>query len=225
MSRLASQADFFASYDAQGNKIPGTGNLYDEYKRFPFFAWRADEIARRFTPSVGKLVIFGCGFGYLVDELVQRGFDAWGVEMADYARGKAAEVLPFASANRVVLANMANAAALNNVRSAAGLTGNQRFAVGISEDVLPVCTDESEARVGIETAHGIVSNTAGRFLHWITCTKPSAPGDLDSRYPGLLWRSRAEWRAIIDTPVGMSFSGFENDVCFDPEGPLHGDQF
>lgn len=225
MSRLASQNDFFASYDQNGEKVPGTGVIYDNYTRFPYFAWRADWIASHFATSVGKIVVFGAGFGYLVDELVQRGFDAWGVEAADFARNKAAEVLPFASANRIVLANMANSAALNQVRSAAGLTGNQRFAVGISEDVLPVCTDDTEARVGLETAHGIVSTAAGRFVHWITCTKPEFPNDLASRYPGLLWKSRAQWRTLINTPVGMSYTGFPNDVCIDPEGPGAGAEF
>src|ERR1044072_3702490 len=113
MSRLASQTDFFASYDAQGVKIPGTGVMYDNYQRFPFFAERANIIASRFATNIGKIVVFGCGFGYLVDELVQRGYDAWGLDGADYARNKAAEVLPFASANRVVLADMGNNQALN----------------------------------------------------------------------------------------------------------------
>lgn len=197
MSRLASAADFFATYDGEGNKVPGTGNLYDEYRRFPFFAERADLIAARFQPSVGKVVVFGCGFGYLVDELVQRGYDAYGIEMSDYARAKATEVLPFASASRIILANMANRSALNSARSAAGLTGNQRFAVGISEDALPVATDEAEARLALDECRRIISTTPGRFVHWITCSDPSNPSDLDNRYPGLLWRSEAEWRAII----------------------------
>jgi hypothetical protein len=208
MSRLASQADFFASYDAEGNKIPGTGNLYDEYRRFPFFAERANEIANRFPTSIGKIVVFGCGFGYLVDELVQRGFDAWGVEAADFARNKAAEVLPFASASRIVLANIANRAALNNVRAAAGLTGNARFALGISEDVLPVCTDAAEAQLALAECRRIISTTPGRFVHWITCTKPEDQAQQVQRLPGLLWLSRAEWRAIIGT----------TDLCFDTEG-------
>lgn len=218
MSRLASEADFFATYDAQGNKVPGTGNIYDNYQRYPFFAERAAFIAARFPVSVGKVVVFGCGFGYLVDELVKLGYDAWGCDAASYAQGKATEVLQFASANRVIVANMGTPAALNNVRNAAGLTGQQRFAVGISEDVLPVCTDDNEARVGITSAHGIVSTTAGRMFHWMTCTKPQEPNDLASRYPGLLWKSRAEWRALIDTKVGSTYNGFPSDVCIDAEG-------
>lgn len=197
MSRLASATDFFAVYDTQGAKVPGTGVLYDDYRRFPFFAERAAFIASRWPTSVGKVCVFGCGFGYLVDELVQRGYDAWGVEMADYARNKAAEVLPFASASRVVLANMANRAALSAVRTAAGLTGNQRFGLAVSEDVLPVCTDEAEAQLGLAECRRIVSTTVGRFLHFITCTNPQNPDDLDARLPGLLWRSPAQWRAII----------------------------
>lgn len=217
MARLASEADFFAQWDADGNRVPGTGNLYDNYRRYPFFAERADIIAARFPTSIGKLVIFGCGFGYLVDELFQRGYDAWGVDAADYARNQAAAVLPFESASRVILANMVTPAALNAVRAAAGLTGNQRFAVGISEDVLPVCTDQAEVRVGIESSHGIVSTTPGRMLHFITCTKPEQQGDMQSRLPGLLWLSRAQWRALINTRVGQ-YPGFPNDLSFDCEG-------
>jgi SAM-dependent methyltransferase len=218
MSRLASASDFHAQYDAQGVKIAGTGSLYDDYRRYPFFGWRADFIAARWPISVGKVVVFGCGYGYLVDELVQRGYDAWGVEAADYARNKAAEVLPFASANRVVLANIANRQALAAVRTAAGLTGQARFGLGISEDVLPVCTDEAEAVLAINECRRIVSTTAGRFLHIITCSNGNLE-DLNNRLPGLLWRSPAQWRAIVNSAGGAA------DVCLNTEGPGAGTEF
>lgn len=209
MSRLASQADFFATYDLDGNKVPGTGTLYDNYQRYPFFAERANILAARYPVNLGKCVVLGCGFGYLVDELVQRGYDCWGVEAADYARNKAAEVLPFASANRVVLANVANRSALNAVKTAAGLNAaNGRFAWGVTEDLLPTCTDEAEVQLGLAEVRRMISTTAGRFAHIITCTKPSDPSDLDRRLPGLLWRSRAQWRAIIGAV----------DFCLDAEG-------
>lgn len=219
MSRLASQTDFFATYDLNQNKVPGTGVMYDNYQRFPFFAERANIIASRFATNVGKIIVFGCGFGYLVDELVQRGYDAWGCDLSDYARNKAAEVLPFASANRIILADMGSSQGLNAVRNAAGLTGNQRFAVGISEDILPVCTDDNEVRVALASGHGIVSTTAGRILHWITCSKPENANDLNTRMPGLLWKSRTEWGTLIRTKVGQ-FNGFPTDVCFDAEGNI-----
>lgn len=216
MSRLASQTDFFASYDAQGVKVPGTGVLYDSYTNVAasgLFAQRADLIAAQWPTSLGKVVILGCGFGYLVHELVVRGYDAWGVEAADYARNKAAEVLPFGSASRVVLANMANRSALATVRAAAGLTGNQRFAVGISEDVLPVCTDEAEATLALSECRRIISTTAGRFGHFITCTDGMDAYQQNNSFPGLLWRTRAQWRAIIGA-ADICWDAFSGNTAF-----------
>jgi hypothetical protein len=213
MSRGASLTDFHAQYDAQGNKIPGTGVLYEDYRRYSFFADRAAYIVNRWAANVGKILIVGCGYGYLVDELFRiHGRDAWGVELTDYARNKASEVLPFASASRVVLADMANRNAMNSVRSAAGLTGQQNWGLVVTEDVLPVCTSEAEAQVGLTE----VRRSANNLLHIITCTKPEQPDDMDSRFPGLLWRSRAQWRVIINRPA---------EVCLDTEGPGAGTEF
>jgi hypothetical protein len=207
MARLASQTDFHADFTADGTKIPGTGILYDDYRRYDFFAERAAFVASRWPISIGKVVVIGCAYGYLVDELFKLGYDAWGVEASDFARNKAASVLAFAPANRIQLANATNRSALNSVRAAAGLSGNARFGLAISEDVLPVCTNETEAQLALGECRRITNN----FLHIITCTKPENPGDLDIRFPGLLWRSRTQWRTIINAPA---------EICIDAEGHI-----
>ena len=54
---------------------PDTG---ESYRRYPFFADRVAQLKQRFAPNGQALLIAGCGFGYLVDECVTAGYDAWG---------------------------------------------------------------------------------------------------------------------------------------------------
>lgn len=211
MSRLASQADFFASYNPDGTKVPGTGLVYDNYnavKSSGLFEIRADIIAARFPTSVGRVAVLGCGFGYLVEALVARGYNAWGAEAADWARNQAMSVLPTTVSSRIVLCNVANRSALNNLKSAAGLNPNNgRFDVMISEDVLTVCTNEQEAQLALSECRRAVSITPGRFVHFITCVPDIAGFDpvANGWLPGLLWRTKAQWRTIIGSA----------DLCFD----------
>ena len=59
MGRIASIEDF------------EQGGLYTSYTRYPFFKERATNLKGRIT--TGKVLIVGCGWGYLVDELVKLG--------------------------------------------------------------------------------------------------------------------------------------------------------
>lgn len=180
MGRLASSADF-----------EGPSGLYWEpgteqgYRRYEFFARRADLILARHGAG-GKVLVVGCGWGFLVDELLARGYDAWGLDGSAYAVAKAAEVLPAASAGRVLLADAMNRSQVAAVRAAAGLSGNQRFKLVVTEDVLPVLTD-AEVAIAVAECRRVASNV----LHIVTPLQPDT-----EQVAGLNWKTGAQWKTL-----------------------------
>jgi SAM-dependent methyltransferase len=159
MSRLATAADF------EGLQ---PGALYTEYRRFSFFAARADFIAARWPVSVGRVLVVGAGYGYLVDELLIRGYDAWGLDAAAYAIGKAQEKLSVGASNRVLLGNMATRGDVNAAKNAMGLGNNARVGLLVTEDVLTTCANQQEATVALTELRRHGTN----YLHILTCSKP-----------------------------------------------------
>src|SRR5438128_1169207 len=107
--RLATEADFF-------------GNIYTHYRHHEGYAKRAS-LFKRFPEPILTL---GCGFGFLVAELIKLGKETYGIDASEWAIenrvtdcvvfGNAMEMLPYA---RTV----------------------------ISEDLLPYLTDEEVLKV------------------------------------------------------------------------------
>lgn len=171
--RLASAEDF------------RDGALYSNYRRYPFFAERAAMIRRRVSPSASVLIA-GCGYGYLVDELRKIGVRAWGCDLSPWAVGQASQVIP-ATATFVLLGDVTDTNSLNTVRAAAGLPGNQDFALVVTEDVLPMLTD-AEIAAALEA----VRTVGSAVLHIVT---PGDPTDT-TRASGVTWKPIAAWRAL-----------------------------
>lgn len=192
MARLASKADF---------EDPG-GLYWPPYFDAPFYWQRADEIRRTYS---GTVLVAGCGWGFTVRHLVDMGMDAWGCDASQYSINKANEVLPVAVRSRIVLCDVTVRSQVNSLRTAAGLPGNQRFQAAITEDMLPVMSDTEIASMLTELRRAV----SGDLLHIATCAKPDLPGDLDRRDSGLVWRSQAQWKAIVtpdpvlDTETGV----------------------
>lgn len=153
------------------------GGLYSSYRRYPFFAQRADFIVERFDPR--SVIVAGCGWGYLVDELVSRGVDAWGIDISPYALAKAREVLPSRSVNRVLLGD------------AAAPSIDRRFDLAVTEDMLPVCglgeiyvvrdalRASSERRLHIVTCGGAIE-TPMPLSEWVRVLGPDTVMDAES---------------------------------------------
>lgn len=86
-------------------KAPGTSNLYDEfyfakgcgepYERsevwLNLFSSFADRIQREILPR--SVLDAGCAMGFLVEKLRERGIEAWGVDISQYAIGKVAPAI------------------------------------------------------------------------------------------------------------------------------------
>lgn len=200
MARLATATDFFG------------GRMYDSYQKFPIFAERADIIMQRYPGAVGqKVVVVGCGPGaYLVEELVARGVNCFGLDAfgKNIAHGFVTiQPTPAIAARCVLDADMGINSDVNRLRQMAGLTGQQRFYLCISEDVLPCLTDQ-EIAAGVS----VVNNRADRVFHIITCNQdPDSPDPGRDLTLGLQWLTREQWRARINAAGGSAH------VCWDSE--------
>jgi hypothetical protein len=211
MARLASAADFEGlAPDA----------MYEAYRRYPFFAHRARYVQRlvdrlkqtpalpaNSTPATTHVVVVGAGWGFLVDELMALGFDAYGIEASAYAHGKAAEHVPSSVHARMHQKDGLSAVQFTEVRRAAGLKGGQLFDLGISEDILP-CLDDQE----VMQLRGIMRGQCRNLLHIIT---PGAPGE--PKVTALNWKTMADWRTLLATGAAMPswLLNAEGD-CSDP---------
>lgn len=182
MSLWATAADF---------EQAGVGALYaPAYSRFPFFQSRLDSLKQRFAPTGQKLLVVGCGFGYLVDDLVAAGYDAYGIDNA-YAIGKGKALLP-AIAARLLVADALTASTLDAAASAAGLKGHTpKWALLVTEDVLPVMSDAE-----VQTAlTNLRARCTTNLLHFVT------PGDGGQACdPRLNWKPIDGWRGVLCPP-------------------------
>jgi len=191
MGRIASIEDF------------EQGGLYTSYTRYPFFKERATNLKGRIT--TGKVLIVGCGWGYLVDELVKLGIDAWGIEISQYAVDKAQTVIPD-NAYRIIKGDASIVADMDRVKTASGLNKNQKFYLVVSEDMFTVCLDD-EVTLTLNQMHRIGSH----YLHIMTCIHPEIPGDIESRFASINWKTQSQWKTLLgsdpcwDTEQGVQF--------------------
>src|SRR3989344_51243 len=168
------------------------------YRRYPFFADRLAMLKRRFAPDNQKLLIVGCGYGYLVDLALQAGYDAWGCDISPWAVARAQRVLPAASAARVLLGDATSSTSLAAVKTAAGLKDDQKFAVLMTEDMLGCLTD-GEIALALPALRAICSS---KLLHLATPLDPSA--EQDSR---LNWKTGLEWKELVAPDVFVNQNG------------------
>jgi hypothetical protein len=173
MARIATATDF------------EQGGLYTGYRRYPFFAERADWLTSRY-PRMGTVLVAGCGWGYLVDELTQRGWDAWGADASAYAIARGQSELPDLK-GRLLRADMTDARQLNLLMR--GRTSAQgHFDLIVTEDLLPALNDDEIAR-----ALTALRSAAETVVHIVT------PGDArgGERHPDLNWKPIAAWRSLL----------------------------
>jgi hypothetical protein len=184
MARLATETDF------HGERTGTPNAMYSEYRRYSYFAQRAALVIQRY-PTANRILVVGCGVGYLVDELLKAGKpNTWGIDAAPYATAQAVVELGATVGARVRLADATSAAAVRSAKLAFGLGQNQRFDLAITEDVLPCLT------AGEQTALlSAVRQHATALLHVVT---PGDPADPRKR-PGLDWKRATAWKALVGT--------------------------
>lgn len=165
---------------------------YSSYGAYPFLEQRAAWFDAE-VPT-GKLLIAGCGWGYLVALLNQLGRDAWGVDASPYC---------FANrvTDRVLQRSVLVRADLNAAKTAAGIASSGRFAGCLTEDLLPCLTGPNEAA----NALGELRRASTRLLHVVTPGDgtPAPPG----RTPEMSWRTHVQWKQVVGADLVMSAEG------------------
>lgn len=174
MSRKASKEDF------------ELGGLYTEYREFPFFSERADFVVSQF-PQSSVVVIVGCGYGYLVQKLRDRGVEAWGVEISDYAIHKAKVLLPDISP--FILKG--DCTSKEDMDKILFHIKQEWVDLVISEDVLPVCNSLEE----VERMLSILRTMSDTLLHIVSyISRDTRRKECE---PSLLWFDLLEWKSIV----------------------------
>lgn len=187
MSRLATARDFGLDGSA--------GVMYTQYDpAFPFLQARAATIQGKFSSPTTKMLIAGCGFGSLVRFLTDAGYtQVWGCDASQWAIDQGRQLWPDI-ASRLLVADALNNSgnslpSMTGVRRAAGLTGNSRFPVSITDDLLTVMSDAE-----VQTALTVLRATATTLVHvlWPKFT------DGTIQDPSLNWKLvPSEWQAMI----------------------------
>jgi hypothetical protein len=190
---LARREDFEPASDAERASA-----LYTlGYVRYTFFQQRVDGLIGRFAPNGQKVAVWGCGFGYLVEMLLAAGYDAYGFDASTYAITRGKELLPGIAA-RLFVRDALVSGDMTPARRDAGLAGQQRFPLLVTEDMLTVLTD-AEITTAVTNLRGISSSN---LLHIVWPLLPDRVQD-----PRCTWKSVDAWRAILCPP----------DVVYDAE--------
>lgn len=199
MSWVYTQADYFGvvdddylKYESARRQVRGT--LFNA-------SWNSLKNA--------KILIAGCGFGGLVEELMGNwGFaDVWGFDASAYAVGRGDYP---AREGRILQGDVLSSQSMNSVRQAAGLRGQQRFSLVITEDLLPCMANAAEVQTCLTNLRGISQSVAHIISLWdaseqsYTYRAPDGSirylnGDLVMRMPGFLWWTEQEWLDAIGT--------------------------
>jgi hypothetical protein len=190
---LATQQDF-----EPANPVEGAAALYYDpataigYRQFPFFQQRIDNLKGRIAPNNQKLAIWGCAFGYLVALAVQVGYDAYGFDASAYAitRGKAVQSVAISA--RLFQRDATLSTDVTQSRRDAGLTGNQRFALLMTEDML-TCLTDAEIQTALPLLRGACSANLG---HMLTALELAGINN----DPRVNWKTTAAWKAIVSPP-------------------------
>lgn len=158
------------------------------YWNSPQFGERAQTVRGRF--STGKILVAGCGYGYLVKHLIGLGLDAWGCDASDWCVARAAEVVP----NRVIKADITVRSQLTSTLTFAGLRTNGRFTAIVTEDVFTCLTDAE-----IVTALTELRRITNSLFHILTAVEVEA-----ERNPIFTWKTLTEWKAVVAPELVMS---------------------
>jgi len=176
------------------------------YRRYPHLSKRVNELNQRFAPNGQKLLVAGCAFGFLVDDLVGVGYDAYGIDASAWAIGRSNEVLPGIAA-RVGVVDATVESEINDFRrNVMGIQGNRKIDLAVTEDLLPVLRDDE---IPLALA-ALRAQTQANLLHIVTPSDMPGteyPGDYmqpgqlnDSQADPINWKTTAEWLAIVSPP-------------------------
>jgi hypothetical protein len=155
------------------------------------------------TDAGPKILVAGCGYGYVVWHLWDQGFSGWGVDGA-WAQGQARTggKLPNIS-DHILAGDCTLAADMANIRSQAGIGRNRRFDAVITDDLLSVADSAAEVQAMLTAIRDECAPTdRSRVVHFISMYDPSQPWSptlTPEEAAEGLYRSEADWITMIGT--------------------------
>jgi len=196
VSLLATPADFEPANENEGANAlyyrPHDGSGYDHQAEY--FNARIAWLKSFAPPTNQKIAVWGCGWGTLVKLAVEAGYDAFGFDAADYAvtKGKGVHA---PHAGRLFKRDALLSGDTTGSKRDAGLKGQAKFAVVVTEDLL-TCMGDNE----ILTTLPLLRSIATTCAHMITPEDPwaSENGLNDFR---INWKPPADWKAMLAPDV------------------------
>jgi hypothetical protein len=174
------------------------GNIDTYYYKYDYFTVRAATLAPGMAAyRTSKILIAGCGYGFLVQELMQfHGFtDVWGCDASEYAVTTGKLELAPEYRHRILLGDILSSQSMLSVAQQAGLTGgNPRFRGIVTEDVLP-CLTQAEVPTALSVLRSRIQGA--NPVHLITPKMDSYSPAHGQQHPGFLWLTGAQWRGLI----------------------------
>lgn len=150
-----------------------------------------------------KILVAGCGYGYVVWHLWDQGYSAWGMDGA-WAEGQArGGKLPNIS-DHIWSGDCTIVADVRRVRGDSGIGGNRRFDAVITDDLLTVADSAAEVQTMLTVLRAEAMPTdRSRVVHFVSCydamhpewSPRLTPEDMTEG----LYRTEAEWIALIGT--------------------------
>jgi len=190
MSKIGTLADFGLGAG------PFTDNrMYTQYEpTAKYLVDRAANIRGRFATLSTTILVAGCGIGVLVKLFKDLGYtNVWGcdfsTELINYGKTLYPDI-----ASRLLVANCLNNSgnalpSMTGVRRAAGLSGNNRFTLCITDDML-TCMSNAE----VATCLTVLRATATTLFHVLWPIDPAAT----TQDPSLNWKEVPQgWQATI----------------------------
>lgn len=189
MSRIGTLADFGLG----AGPFPAD-RMYTQYDpTAAYLTERAASIRGRFSNLSTTILIAGCGIGTLVKALKDLGYtNVWGcdvsTELVNYGKTLYPDI-----ASRLLVADCLNNSgnqlpSMTGVRRAAGLSGNNRFSLCLTDDMLTVMSDTE-----VQTCLTVLRSTANTLVHVLWPIDPSTNQD-----PTLNWKTVPQgWQTVI----------------------------
>lgn len=176
---------FDAAYFNGGADANGVYGYTDYASPLTYLSERPAATAAKYVERLsanGKTVlIVGCALGLTVQALRASGVNAWGMDVSAYAVGQApADVRPY-----LTIGDARTSAAWSAAKSLAGFKGQTKFALTVTEDLIPCLSDAHAVAVSTLARQ----NTQGVVAHLYE--------DNPSTGTWYNYHTPAQWKALL----------------------------
>jgi hypothetical protein len=157
------------------------------------FGKRKDWLTGYGLDNNAKVLVIGCGFGFLLEYLIDAGIpDVWGIDPGDWY-WDAANDGEWRSDVKPLVANdwIGSGTEQASLQALPGVSGQAKFTWIVDEDAATMHTDAELPAFITACEDRLQGNVKGRIIHIVTPLRFTGPGD-----SAVNWKTMAEWKAI-----------------------------